>query len=39
MSLDETISTLKVAKRAKSIKNKPKVNLKHSEAYYLNIIA
>lgn len=37
-NFEETISTLKFAIRAKTIKNKPKVNVKRSAAYYIKKI-
>lgn len=37
-NFEETISTLKFAVRAKTIKNKPKLNIKRSAAYYIKVI-
>lgn len=36
--MEDTLSSLKFAKRAKTIKNKVKVNLKRSAAEYMKII-
>ena len=35
---EESVSTLRFAARAKTIKNKPKANIKRSPAYYINVI-
>ena len=37
-NFEETISTLKFAMRAKTIKNKAKLNIKRSSAYYIKVI-